>query len=434
MLNNRLKFDYLINYIQSVGEARRGRRDGSRRGVRDESGQDPAVASEAKGEPTIEAAEITKRIGSTALAFRGYDVSNLGRSPELLDHRVYGPVVEGVLSEASEVYFEVSGTKLDLAERVRARAETTLATFAADIATIIAMEVAQVRLLEEFFEVPAHQARMSFGYSLGELAALSLGGVFPMREILAVPLAMAHDCAELAADTSMGILFTRGPALPMEDVERLCMAVSSQGHGLIGPSAYLSPNTALLLGQGDTLNRLEMAMGGFFPEKVSLRRNPNHWPPLHTPLVWQRNIPNRVAMALYHLEGGLRKPSPSVLSCVTGEEDYDELNCRDLLIRWTDHPQRLWDVVSKSLAEGISLFIHVGPEPKLIRATFERLSNNVCKQMGSRALSLLGNNIVPGLRQHAWLARLLPSQSALLRAPFVGHVILEDWLLEQPVS
>jgi hypothetical protein len=28
----------------------------------------------------------------------------------------------------------------------------------------------------------------------------------------------------------------------------------------------------------------------------------------------------------------------------------------------------------------------------------------------------------------------LPSRTALLRAPAVHHVILEDWLLEQPVK
>src|SRR5262245_20690321 len=41
------------------------------------------------------------RISTAALAFRGYDVANLGRSAELLAHRVYGPLVHGVLNEAS---------------------------------------------------------------------------------------------------------------------------------------------------------------------------------------------------------------------------------------------------------------------------------------------------------------------------------------------
>src|SRR2546421_688582 len=37
--------------------------------------------------------------GVTAFAFRGYNVTNLGRTPELLDHPAYGPVVRAALSE-----------------------------------------------------------------------------------------------------------------------------------------------------------------------------------------------------------------------------------------------------------------------------------------------------------------------------------------------
>ena len=29
-----------------------------------------------------------------AFAFRGYNVTNLGRTPELLEHPAYGPIVE----------------------------------------------------------------------------------------------------------------------------------------------------------------------------------------------------------------------------------------------------------------------------------------------------------------------------------------------------
>jgi [acyl-carrier-protein] S-malonyltransferase len=427
-----LNLGLLFNNMLSIGDVQRlVRRGALRRPAANGDGEAPAAPERA--ERPLRAEDVAKRIGTAALAFRGYDVANLGRSPELLDHPVYGTVVRETLDEAAEACSEAIGARVDLAARVRNREETTLDTFPQDVATIVAMEVAQFRLLEEVFEVPVRQARMSFGYSLGELSALILGGVFSMRQVLSIPLMLARDCAELAADTKMGVLFTRGPALPMHEVERLCVRISSEGRGLIGPSAYLSPNTALLLGQGDTLDRLEQAMGDFLPVKVSLRRNSNRWPPLHTPLVWQRNIPNRAAMALYRLEGGLKAPSPPVFSCITGEASYDDVNCRDLLVRWTDHPQRLWDVICESLAAGVDLYIHVGPDPKMIPATFSRLSNNVSKHVGSRALSRLGHGMIDGWSRNAWLARLLPSQTALLRAPFVAHMILEDWLLDQPV-
>jgi [acyl-carrier-protein] S-malonyltransferase len=383
---------------------------------------------------TANGADLRVGIGTAVFAFRGYDQTNLGRSPELLAHRVFGPIVRKVLDDASRISAEALGRPIDLVARIEAQAPTTLHSFAEDVAMIVAMELAQLAVLEQVFEVPVREARSSFGYSIGELTAMVLGGVFTLEQILPIPMEFAADCADLAQDATLGVIFSRGSILHAEDVERLCMAVSSQGAGLIGPSAYLSPNTVLVLGQGDTLDRLEPMMGDFLPAKTNLRRKPHRWPPLHTPLVWQRNIPNRTAMAVYHTKGGLQKPKPTVLSCVTGDASYDEQNARDLLIRWVDHPQRLWDVICETLGAGIDMVVHVGPGPNLVPATFERISNNVLKQMGNRYVKALGRGVASSLNQHAWLARLLPSKAALLRAPFIAHVVLEDWLLAQHVE
>jgi [acyl-carrier-protein] S-malonyltransferase len=48
-------------------------------------------------------------------------------------------------------------------------------------------------------------------------------------------------------------------------------------------------------------------------------------------------------------------------------------------------------------------------------------------------MQMLGRGVASGLSRNAWLSRLLPSRTSLLRAPFLNHVILEDWLLEQPL-
>ncbi len=379
--------------------------------------------------------DLKGRMQSAAFAFRGYDVANLGRSRELLDHPLYGSRVAGALEHAAQLCAEAIKKPVDLIEHVRADAKTTVETFPQDVATIVAMEKVQLELLEEFFGVPIHDARLSFGYSIGELTALIFSGVFTLEQLLPVPLQLAPDCARLADDTTLGVLFTKGGkhALHTEDVERLCVAVSGEGKGLIGPSAYLSPNTALLLGQGDTLNRLERRMHDFLPARVMLRRNPNKWPPLHSPLVWECLIPNRAAVMLYHIVGSAKTPSPPIVSSVTGDTSYDGVNTREILIKWTDHPQRLWDVIDTSLSMGVETIIHVGPAPSLIAATFARLSNNVSRQMGNgnKYLHMLGRGLVSEMNRHAWLARLLPSRTSLLRAPYLLHVSLEDWLLDQ---
>jgi hypothetical protein len=41
---------------------------------------------------------------------------------------------------------------------------------------------------------------------------------------------------------------------------------------------------------------------------------------------------------------------------------------------------------------------------------------------------------VQGMANRPWLKTLLPSRAALLRAPNIEHIVLEDWLLEQRVA
>src|SRR5437763_117895 len=187
------------------------------------------------------------------------------------------------------------------------------------------------------------------------------GGVFTMEQLLPIPLGCADDSAALAAGTTLGVIFSRGPAIALKDVQDLCVEVSNEGRGMVGVSSYLSPNTLLVIGQGDTLSRLEKAIPGRLPERTMLRRKPHKLPPLHTPLVWQRNVPNRAAVALYKIHGNRPVPTPKVISCVTGTANYDGLNARDMLIRWVDHPQLLWDAISETLVAGVNLVIHAGP-------------------------------------------------------------------------
>ena len=86
-----------------------------------------------------------------------------------------------------------------------------------------------------------------------------------MANVLQVPLAMAQDSIELAKDVTMGVLFSRGPALVEDEVTRLCLRISAENRGVIAMSAVLSPNTFLLLGQGDTIDRFKNSpRAGFY--------------------------------------------------------------------------------------------------------------------------------------------------------------------------
>ena len=228
-----------------------------------------------------------------------------------------------------------SARRIDLAAYIRASEDRALATFPHDIATIVAMETGPARAPGRVSSTSrCGRCRLSFGYSIGELSALIFGGVFSLEQLLPDPARLRRDCAELAGrHDPRRPVHARGSSCPMEDVERLCLAISGEGKGLIGPSAYLSPNTALLLGQGDTLDRLERAdPPTSCPTKTMLRRNPNRWPPLALAARLAAAHPEPDRRRALSDRGGPTKPEPTVLSCVTGAASYDEsCNTRELL-------------------------------------------------------------------------------------------------------
>jgi [acyl-carrier-protein] S-malonyltransferase len=369
--------------------------------------------------------ELTRRKPLTALAFRGYDQANLGRSQELLADSRFRPTVTRYLTLASSAAAEYLKRSVDLVSIVREGKELPLESYGEAVALVMAMEGAQLELLRLHFEVLHQDARASFGFSLGELAALVAGSVLEMPYALKAPLSLADDCVALAHDVGLGILFTRSAELPLDDIRRLLLIVNSEGKGVIGISAYLSPNSMLLMGQRDTLDRFRELADERLNVKVHLRRNSERWPPLHTPIVWEKQIPNRAASIMHTLPFELKEPRPQVVSLVTGRISYTDYSARSIMHQWVDHPQRLWDAVYETLAMGIRTVIHVGPAPNIIPATYKRLADNVRQQTQNH----LSMRMLSAAARRTWLKALLPQRTALLRAPFVEHVILEDWLL-----
>lgn len=373
---------------------------------------------------------IAENIADTAFAFRGYNVTNLGRTAELLGHAAYRRVLVEELQRYSHVCSDILRRRVNLQTRVEQQTELGLDGYAESIALIVAIEMAQMRLLTELYGVEFPRAKLACGYSLGELVAVSCCGMFAAEELIRVLLVLAEDCAALASDVLMGVLFSRGPAIDEDDVLRLCIQISSEGNGTIGISAVLSPNTFLLIGQRQTVLQFKQMMHDLLPHRAHLRLNSNRWPPMHTPIVRQRHVPDRAAVMLETLAGGFSPPCPSVLSMVTGKLDYDDHSARHILRNWADHPQRLWDCVYETLAAGVETVVHVGPQPNVIPATFHRLSDNVQEQISGSSLGSLGMRAAAGMVRRPWLSAMLPTRAALLRAPAVKHVILEDWLLE----
>src|SRR5688572_4679756 len=97
--------------------------------------------------------ELARGLPDTALAFRGYNVTNLGRSSELLAHSAYRSTVEKHLRAISDAAGQHLGRPVDLVARVRGNLETSIETYGDAIALIIGMECAQRELMEGHFGI-----------------------------------------------------------------------------------------------------------------------------------------------------------------------------------------------------------------------------------------------------------------------------------------
>lgn len=367
-----------------------------------------------------------EELTSSAFAFRGYNVTNLGQTPELMEHPAYQPIIEKYLRRGSQICADMKGRSIDLVKRVKNRKETSLATYDEAISMIVAVEIAHVEIMRELFGIDMELSKVAYGFSLGEIAALVAAGNIELEDALRIPLAMSDDCVDLSKDVTLGVLFSRRGQLEPQVVSRLCQEINAEGKGVIGVSAWLAPNSLLLIGQRDTLTKLSKRKTELSDERVYLRRNDHKWPPLHTPIVWQRAIPNRSQHLMHTMPTRFEPPTPPIFSLVTGTTSYNGTNLRETIGQWVDHPQQLWKAVDYTLSENITLVAHVGPQPNIIPATFERLASNVDSQkkesVGMRALS--------GIANRPWLNSLLPKRASLLRATEIVHIKVEDWLLE----
>src|SRR5690606_26141483 len=106
------------------------------------------------------------------------------------------------------------GGETDLGRRVATQEEADLDLYPEAVALLMAVELAEIEILRVVHNVDFQLAKFAFGYSLGELAAVAASGMIDAKQVMHVPVALAADCAELANDVTLGILFSRDLILP----------------------------------------------------------------------------------------------------------------------------------------------------------------------------------------------------------------------------
>lgn len=371
--------------------------------------------------------QITGQLSTTAFVFRGYNVTNMGRTPELLNHPRFGGYLAKRLEQCGEIASDVMHRPIDLLGRVSRGEETNLDTYSDAIALIMAVEMAHVDILEQEYHVQLAKAQYLMGYSLGELTALVAGRCLSLEDALTIPLSLSTDTAKLAPTCTLAVIFCRKATLNADRVHHFCQEINAEGNGLIGISAVLSPNSLIVIGEQDTTSRLHVRLQEAIADRVYLKKNPHKWPPMHTPIVWREHINSRASLLMSQMKSGFTAPKPPVLSLVTGACSYTDSNVRDIICQWVDKPQHLWQAVYHTLSSGTESLIHLGPEPNIVPATYSRLAENVEAQIkasiSTRALSTLV--------YRPWLNALIGERAYLLRAPTIKQTNLEDWLIDK---
>ncbi|MEW4564583.1 hypothetical protein AB1K70_18730 [Bremerella sp. JC770] len=371
--------------------------------------------------------QIIGKLSTTTFVFRGYNITNMGRTPELLSHPRFGGYVAKRLEQCGQIASDVLHRPIDLLGRVSRGEETDLDSYCDAIALIMAVEMAQVDILQQEYDVHLANAQYLMGYSLGELTALVAGGCLTLEDALTIPLSLSNDIAKLAPTCTLAVIFCRKSTLSAHTVHHVCQEINAEGAGLIGISAVLSPNSLIVIGEQDTTTRLQARLQEGISDRVYLKKNPHKWPPMHTPIVWREHINSRAALLMSQMKSGFTAPKPPVLSLVTGQCSYTDSNVRDLICQWVDKPQHLWQAVYHTLSSGTETLIHLGPEPNIVPATYSRLAENVEAQVkasiSTRALSTLV--------YRPWLNALIGERAYLLRAPTIKQTNLETWLLDE---
>lgn len=370
---------------------------------------------------------IFRQLKTTAFVFRGYNVTNLGRCGDLLNHPRFGSYLLRRLEQCGEIASDVMHRPIDLVRRVSRREETDLESYSDAIALIVAAEMAQVDILRQEYGVILANAQYLMGYSLGELTALVAADCLTLEDALTIPLALSEDIAKLAPTCTLAVVFSRKATLGAALVNRVCQEICAEGNGLIGISSILSPNSVIVIGEGETTSRLHTRLSELTSDRVYVKKNPHKWPPMHTPIVWRENINSRAALLMSAMKSGFNVPMPPVLSLVTGACSYTDWNVRDLICQWVDKPQNLWGAVYHTLRTGTETIVHLGPEPNIVPATYSRLAENVETQIQAS----LSTRTLSTLVYRPWLEALIGERAYLLRAPSIKQLTLEDWLLDE---
>jgi [acyl-carrier-protein] S-malonyltransferase len=279
---------------------------------------------------------VTSQPPAMAFIFPGQASQRAGMAAQLLDTE---PAARPIFQQAGEIL------GLDLAEVCTTGSDELLTRTNIAQPALLTTSVAWLAALRARGLAP----RMAAGHSLGEFAAWVAAGALEFEPALRLVRRRGEIMDEAVQRNRGGMLAVIG--LPDEKVIALCERASRAG--VIVAANFNSPGQVVVSGEPDALDRAaelaEAAHGRTLPLRVSGA--------FHSPLM------DDAARAFAGLvaEAPVSSPQIPVVANATAEPVTDEPSARQAMAKQMTSPV-LWSAsVRRMVADGIGLFVEVGP-------------------------------------------------------------------------
>ncbi len=185
------------------------------------------------------------------------------------------------------------------------------------------------------------------GHSLGEWTAHVVAGSLPFEEAVRLVRARGRFMQEAVPVGEGAMAAVMGPT--PEEIERVCAQVD----GVVEPVNYNAPTQTVIAGHAgpvaEAIRRLKEAGARAIPLPVSA--------PFHSSLM--RPAEERLAERLR--DAPFSAPHVPVYVNVDAEPLTEAEAARDALRRQVSRPVRWTDLIRRMVADGVTLFVEVGP-------------------------------------------------------------------------
>jgi len=205
---------------------------------------------------------------------------------------------------------------------------------------LLSVSIALFRALGERPDVVA-------GHSLGEYSANVAAGTLPFEQAVslvrtrgaymqeAVPVGKGAMAAIIGGD--------------VQAIERAC----KEAAGVVQPVNYNSPGQLVLAGEAEALKALTPALQALGCKVMAL--------PVSAPFHSSLMLPAEERLATHLNAAEFKDPSAAIYVNVAAEPVTSANAARSALIRQVSRPVRWQESVARMLADGVTLFVEVGP-------------------------------------------------------------------------